>query len=471
MSLNQAVNIDELPGQCERIGAELTAAARSMIRAAAPGLAGSGGLWREIPLLRRSAVRLHLHLGKQQDRVVLFFFKEKGMEDVLLDALVEFELRPVLEPEPAAPLAPGAVQTRMRVPRCFPLDVPEQEAQPLLNLLRAAREQVLFVAYERGVIAVHPKSREIAWPGSPNALKPADPAYVWPLLAIARSIGRWISGEDGPGAELMAGPRRLAADSDFNTIQQRLTEAWRRVVNVVERRDTVEPLMDGVEAWAQSLTPDYLVDSYRTELAMRLDGAGNVVFADSEDLFRLEAAIEYREEEDLPVARVDLRPPDFLLSGGVYRALLGELAGDKPVERISRELTPPAGTPWLLPPGSASPENVRAFIESAQGSGGAHAALVFRIKRGRRSAKSPDTDVFVLTGRLGEVAPVHIVLKAQVRVGRREDGELETEILDDGFAVLSCSHTPMLHRLDEVSDYFARLFGHLQRWFRVTATA
>lgn len=469
MSAREPVNIDQFPEQCRRLGSELAAGARMMAVSGLPALAERDRLSDEIPVLTQARVRLRLYFGKRQDSVVLFFFKETGLEDVLLDAMVEFEVRPALESGDSPPLRADLVELRMAVPPCFPRDVEAHVAQPLLERLHASPRDVLFIAYERGLIAVNAQTREIAWPGSETRLGPHDPAYLWPLLAISRSIGGWISGEAGAGGEFAVSRPQSTFDSDFDKILQQLTEAWCSAVNHVEGSSRQK---DGPESLADALAPDYFVRSYKTELAMRLDGEGRIVFADDEDLFRLEAAVDYRQEEDQAVALIDLRPPDFLLSGKVYRSLLGELAKDKPAEKISRALEPAPGRPSALPAGSNSLENVRAFIASAQEKGaGSHGALVFRIKRGRRSGRSADTDVFVLTGRLGDVAPVHLILKAKVRVaGGEGSSPREAEILDDGFEVLSCSHVPMAQKLDEVTGYFSRLFGHLQRWYRVTAS-
>jgi hypothetical protein len=476
MTVDDAPDIDLFPEQCRRLSSDFRKAGQRLARISATHIVSGPLLPPEYPLLRSGKFAIRFYVTKTQDRVIFFFIRQEGIAELLLDAGTQFEVGVALDAMPRPVLDSNTVQFSIRIPNCFLPHLPPDERLRLLAMLGGKDIDVQFFRFERGVIAVNPVTREIAWPLSSSRLAPGDPQYVWPLLAIARNIGFWL--REGHEASTLVPVSReaLASNSDFDNVQRRLTEAWCEVVNEVEQRGAQDVIPQSpVEGIWRSMMPAYAVDSYRASLSMRLDEAGNVAFRDEDGLFQLLAELEYREEQGGLQASLELKPPDFLLSGPVYEALLDELQRDEILDRLTEELLPLLQSKDVIlgSHGATYRDILRAYLQTPREKySRVYSATVFRIKRGRRTqTKSPDTDLFVMNGPIGNIPQVHLVLKARVIVTKIEEGtRVEAGIVDDSVEVLYCSHQSMPATLSEMSEYFVRLFFQLGRWFSIATT-
>ncbi|MEO8657320.1 MAG: hypothetical protein ABI693_02570 [Bryobacteraceae bacterium] len=444
--------IQELPERYAALGAAVRRAGEQLLAGETAVLA-SGPILPTYPLLRKATVTTRVFLEKQ-DRRVVFFFPREGKPQTILDVVVRF--RSVLSPPPPIPLPPLEPRQIRHFtvvpPFLFPvMDVVERNRY--LAVLRLAPEQAkeaIFFRFEVGVLAIHRRTFEIAWPlGGLRKLDASLPDYVNPLLAIARNIGFWMQEDPETGRELPCQvptpDGRAAADPvlDVASILDALIRAWCATVAAVENRS-------GFDA----APSEYIVNDYQADTILRLDSSGTVTFEESDDLFQLLAGLRLWEEPSGPRSRITLRPPDFLASGDVFDALMDALAEEAPVKAMAPTLGGVAAA--------------RAFLESAKG-GGHFTRSVMRVRRGRKDKRDPDTDLFYLVGELNGIAPAHVMVRARVRVQTGDDGSVSATVLTDGqFNVLFCTGQPgSADDRRELVQAFSRVLHFLADWVAV----
>jgi hypothetical protein len=443
--------IQDLPERYAALGAAVRSAGEQMLAGEAAVLA-SEPIFPTYPLLRNATVTTRIFLEKQ-DRRVVFFFPREGKQQTILDVVVRF--RSVLSPPPPSPLPPLEPRQIRHYAVVPPFLFPVMDAADtirylaVLGLAPEQASEAIFVRFEVGVLAIHRRTLEIAWPlGGLRKLDVSLPDYVNPLLAIARNIGFWMQEDAETGREFpcqvpVPGGRAVADPVlDVASILDALIRAWCATVAAVENRT------------GGGASSEYIVNDYQADTILRLDSNGALAFEESDDLFQLLAGLRLWEEPSGPRSRITLHPPDFLASGDVFDALMDALEEEAPVKAMAPKLG-----------GAAA---VRAFLKSAKG-GGHFTRSVMRVRRGRKDKRDPDTDIFYLVGELNGIAPAHVMVRARVRVQTGDDRSVSATVLTGGeFKVLFC--TGQAGSTDDRRDLvqaFSRVLRFLADWVAV----
>ncbi len=410
--------------------------------------------------LRFAEIQTKLFVTLDQRRLWFGFAGRSRGPEVLLDCRVGFRVQPEAERTVRAPLHPATILHEVRMPAFLALAPELAERDRARAVLGASGEPVEFLRLDKGWLAVRAPEDldrvELAWrldshPEWRLAITRNAPGSrsweVAPLLALSRTIGRWIRGLDPPVHRTVAlppptDPERIEASLFVLGV---LASAWAEALNRIEHRlPTSTPAQQPLDG--QPLT----ISGYRADVRLLVDPSGRLVRKQGQpEAFQLRGVLE-AVEDAAGVARtsITVEPPDFLVDGALYQAFLDEIGTPAAARRIATQL----GLPGHL-------AAVQDWVASARRSL-ASGPLVFRIRRGRQ-------DTNLVTGHgllLGR--SVHLVLRGAFTV----DAEADAVRLNPESLEVLLSFPPVdpnaasSARPEVLADSFLRLIRMLLLW-------
>lgn len=289
----------------------------------------------ELLVLRKTSVRTKIFLASRQQRVV-FLFRRPTQEEVILDVDLDFDVAPVMEPEPDAE-APRIFASQ---PPFFGTELPLGKKRALAAALdEKDLGKLLFVDLRNFQMAAkNAEDHRIARVAFlfPGAVEPiiayqnvgglqADQVRIrynpLPFRVLLDQVGRWAT------EKFRSSIRRelvLPKDSELavQDVVRALADGWRECRDAATASSPNDPLAPLIPAFAAS--------NYRAEVTLRLESDGTLAEKNRDDAFRLRLSLRAASDAiDLTVG-----PPDFLSSGELHDRLIEATLEEDVIRRL-----------------------------------------------------------------------------------------------------------------------------------------
>lgn len=441
-------SIDELPATYRALVGEVAAVNRDLACAGMARMRRRPAWLRSFLLLRKMGVKTAVYLTAVGQEVRFFFFRRPKTEELVLKLDLQF----VVTPFAASPFRAEDLRVKAILPEFLssPFTIPQMQriAEGLqeddwtkIQFLRAGT----FIV---GVVRAEDEDQaRVTWLRHANALqaesayqKKADGNFLvnpLPFLSLLEEMRAWVADPINQGRELPV-PLREDAPRPMQRIVAAIANGWIESANAAQlQKQWNDPLGD----WLPPLS----VQDYNANLVIRLRSNGQLAEKDSEDAFRLRLMATVQAEDDGPVARLSVAPPDFLLSGDMHDQLLDNLLQPFPVARIF------ADTQLK----KFERQRFEKFLQDA-----CKDALVFRVRR----SGDNDTDLFAFQGDWNGERQF-VIVAATFKVLHEDDGSLRIRVDADSIQAIYCNLNGGSPELKvELPQYMLRLLSQLQHW-------
>jgi hypothetical protein len=346
--------------------------------------------------IRRSALQLRLYLERRGEKIVFFFWKRKQRDVRLIEASLQVAMRAV-EDDGYLPPAADDCSYRVFVP----------------TFLRPAP--------------------------SPDSLRRHEA-----LISFVDKLRGWLTGSQPPMTQIpLTIPKDPLTWNHVHTTLRRFVEGYLQIeiAMMLARTESVLPPLDRV-------TPAYLPEDYKAEIALCLDQKGRFAPPDEEDPIALTMKLRVARDAGALVAHIELGPPDFLCSGALHEAFLQALSDDAATARRLREVLK-----------LDTERDFGDFLSSAR----PH-AVVFRTAHGSHS----DTDTVVLPGLYRGVSRT-VILITEVTVKSESVHSAPQVTLQKVNLGYDSLHDEDQMLDDKTAAYFTRLCAAFADWGRLVA--
>jgi hypothetical protein len=354
-------------------------------------------------LLRRMNCEWRVYLAREQQRIVFFFFKQRDPTLVFLDTSIhmQFVLRPPEDrlPPPVYERASYRVGLPEFVVR-YPTQSQREQCAPTEMytghwiLLKVGPGGVNYLGVgDPRLGAYSPGGASIRFKGEGEEIAAAarEHRQDWPakpFLQLVDVMGEWARSAETESRRTQPPAAEIRLDDDASGPNA----PWRILGHLVSAY--CEAATSLIAANDGPMRVAYGLDGYRASVTLRLGSNGEIaVDPDEPNPIQLTMIATVWQQGPVPVVNVDVRPPDFLVRGELFRQMLRALA-----------TRAPAGFEgdW------------RDYVASV-----GDEAIIFRVKRGR----DVDTDLFAL--RSQRIPPKRLILEADVKVDLSKERSVE----------------------------------------------
>ncbi len=328
LAAGQGTGIEELPSAVSEISAAIPRANAELLESSWGQLLHPGAGPRGSLVLRNISFLWNLVLRREGNRIV-FFFRKKKKKELVLDSKIKLRIDPSPATDRTELDAPGDVAYRI-VPPPFVMFRPS--AQELKEFgpsgANASNTILLRVGDSGGAVLgiMNPRAKpkkvgiRLTPPGPPDIERSGGRWPLRPFIELTEAIQKWLRATGSsevpevamtpPGPDDVHEPRRVL---------YYLVTSYCAAVAELKQAARARAQEQGLSSL---VTTDFDVNDFAGHVNLRLKEDGGLAPKSARDSFLLRMGFDVQRRSARPVARVELNPPDFLVSGALHDQFL-----------------------------------------------------------------------------------------------------------------------------------------------------